>query len=145
MVRSARRQASPADAVGEPRRPEHKVVGFIGRGTVNHYEAASLRYIGQCIARLGHTLLIVPAKGAASALREGVEAQEGEVRTLEAGVLDVADRTLLYPDTLLLARLKTAYPDLEQRENVVIIEDTQLDQWVDAMKEILDAYNIPRP
>lgn len=127
------------------RRPAHKSVGFIGRGTISDYEAICLTYIGKCIALLGHTLIVVPAKGAATALREGVEAQGGEVRTLEAGVLEVSDRVLLYPDPQLTQRLRAVYPDIDERESVVFIRDNQLDEWVDAMKAILDDYGIERP
>lgn len=146
MARRSSRQAAQPDAVsGAGRRPTPKLVGFVGKPDITEYEAACLIYIGRCIQQLGHTLVIVPAPGAASALREGVEAQGGEVRIIEAGVLDVADRTLLYPDPTLLKRLERAYKDLHERENVVIIKDDQLPEWVDAMKTICDDYGIERP
>jgi hypothetical protein len=141
----ARPKSAPPATPDPVRRPQHKLIGFIGRRLISDYEAASLTYIGRCIAALGHTLVIVPAPGAAAALREGVEAQGGEVRTLEAGVLEVADRTLLYPDPKLTERLRAAYPDIDERENVVFIEERQLDEWVDAMKSILSDYGIARP
>lgn len=137
------RQDAPAGTLDQ--RPQSRLIGFVGKGTVTDYEAASLRFIGQSIALLGHTLILVPSKGAADQIREGFELQGGMVRTLEAGVLDVADRTLLYPDPPLLRRLKTAYPDLDNMKNAVIIHEDQIDLWVDAMKEILDDYSIPRP
>ena len=134
-------QPAPTRTLG----PAHRVVGFIGRGTISDYEKIALTHIGKCIALLGHTLVIVPAPGSASALREGVEAQGGEVRLIEAGVLEVADRVLLYPDPQLTARLRAAYKDIDKRENVVFIKDNQLDEWVDAMKSILSDYGINRP
>lgn len=141
MARPSRRTATAPRPVG--RKP--LLVGFIGKPDITEYEAASLTYIGRCIAALNHTLIIVPAKGAADALRKGVEEQGGEVRTVTAGVLDVADRILLYPDPRLTERLREAYPDIDQRENVVFIEADQLDEWADAMKTILDERGIKRP
>lgn len=127
------------------RRPEHRRIGFIGKPNITDFEAASLTYIGQCLARLGHTLVIVPAKGAVTALRVGVEAQGGSVQEVQRGVLDTSDRTLLYPDPPLLQRLEKAYPDLHTRKDLAIINDHELDEWVDVMKEILTEYNIERP
>ena len=135
------------DAAGtvERSRPEHRVIGFVGKGAITEYEEAALTYIGKCIAALGHTLIIVPAKGAATALRVGVETQGGKVQLVEAGVLDRADRTLLYPDPNLLDRLKRAYPDLDNMKNVVNLAEHDLDMWIDALKAILDEYQISRP
>lgn len=143
MARPRRGQEQPAGTVA--RRPAAKLIGIIGKPDLSDYEAASLTYIGRCIAALGHTLVIVPAAGTATAVRVGVEKQGGEVRELEAGVLAVADRILLYPDPRLTERLRATYPDIDQRENVVFIAEHQLDEWVDAMKAILDDYGIPRP
>jgi hypothetical protein len=142
MVQSDRRKAAAPRPV---RGPDYRLIGFIGKAVITDYEAAALRYIGRCLAALGHTLVIAPARGAATALREGVEEQGGEVRTVEAGVLAVADRTLLYPDTQLSDRLSAAYPDIGEREDVVFIRADQLDEWVDAMKDTLDGYGIARP
>lgn len=143
MVKPDRKPAAAARPVGA--RPRNLLVGFIGKPDITDYEAASLTYIGKCIAQLRHRLILVPAKGAADALRVGVEAMGGEVRTVTAGVLDVADRILLYPDSRLTERLEQAYPDIRERENVVFIGEDQLDEWVDAMKTILDERGIPRP
>lgn len=138
-------EAAAAGAVARRTKPKSKLIGFIGKGDITDYEAACLTYIGKCIARLGHTLLSVPAKGSETALRVGVEAQGGAVRSIAAGVLDAAERTLLYPDPQLTERLKQAYPDIEDRDDVVFIHEGQLDEWVDAMKQILDEYGINRP
>lgn len=137
MVRSRHRQKTTTNTVAKPR---HRNIGFIGKGTLTEQEEASLHFIGRCIAALGHTLVIVPAQGTASAVRGGVESEGGVVHTIAAGVLHVADQTLLYPDTPLLEKLAQAFPDLETRPNVKIIED--LDGWVEAMKQLLSEYNI---
>ena len=148
MVRAKRRQAQSAGTVARPARttgPTPKIIGFIGKADITDYEAACLTYIGRCLANLGHTLLIVPAKGATSALRVGVEMQGGKVREVETGIIDQANRTLVYPDPNLTQRLEQAYPDLHDRDDVVIITESQLDEWIDAMKSILAEYGVNRP
>ena len=142
MVKPRRRQEAPAHVVA---RPTPRLIGFIGRATVTDFEASCLRYIGRCIAQLGHRLIIVPAAGATHAVREGVEVQGGEVREIEAGVLDVADRTLLYPDPTLLARLERAYKDLHEKENIAIISEDDLPGWVTALKIVCNDYGIEQP
>lgn len=127
------------------RRPHPKVIGFIGKPEVTDYEAAVLTYIGKCLGQLGHSLLIVPAKGATAAIKEGVEAQGASVSEITAGVIPMADRTLVFPDKALTERLAAAYPDIGERENVVFINPSQLDEWLDAMKAILKDYGIPLP
>lgn len=136
------RARRPARTLG---RPEPRRVGFIGRPDITPEEAQKLTYIGKCLAKLGHSLVSVRAKGAETALRVGVEAQGGEVHSVTAGVLDAANRTLIYPNTLLTEKLEKAYPGFSTREDVAIIERDQLDLWVDAMREILDDYGINRP
>lgn len=144
MDRTHRGSSTTANPVAQ--RPQPRSIGFVGKTNITDYQAAILTYIGRCIAALGHTLVIVPAKGSATALREGVELQGGKVRTLEAGVLEVADRTLLYPDPPLLARLEHTYKDLRARHDVAIIEDDNaLDGWLIAMKRILTKFGIDLP
>ena len=142
MARSHRGQEQPAGTVARPRA---QLIGVIGKPDLSAYENACLQYIGKCIAALGHTLVIVPAPGTATAVRVGVEAQGGEVRELEAGVLAVADRILLYPDSRLTQRLLKMHPDLKERANVTFIDPDMIDEWVDAMKQILTDYGIARP
>lgn len=144
MDRSHRRPAATARPVVGTR-PKAKHIGFIGKADISDYETACLQYIGKCLAALGHTLVSVPARGSEAALRVGVEAQGGAVHSIGAGVLDTAERTLLYPDPHLTERLKKAYPDIEHRDDVVFITDGQLHEWVDAMKQILDDHGINRP
>jgi hypothetical protein len=127
------------------RRPTHKLVGVIGRPDITDYEKACLYHIGQCIAKLGHTLIIVPAEGVAAAIRGGVESEGGSVQTVEAGIFQLADRILIYPNPQLLVRIKRAQPDYESNKKVVIITQEQLEGWVDAMHTLLRDYDIPRP
>ena len=127
------------------RRPHPKVIGFIGKPEITDYEAAVLEYIGKCLGKLGHSLLIVPARGATAAIEKGVESQGAGVSKITAGVIPMADRTLVYPDKALTERLAAAYPDIGERENVVFINPSQLDEWLEAMKAILKDYGIPLP
>jgi hypothetical protein len=148
MVRPKRLQRKPTGTVARHAgraQPKSRAIGFIGKGSLTDYETACLQYIGKCIARLGHTLIIVPAIGAATALRVGMEEQEGEVREVKEGTIDLADHTLVYPTPQLLSALKVKYPDLLDRDDVVIIAEGQLDEWVDAMKAILRDYQITPP
>ena len=142
MDRPESRQAAPARPVP---RPNPRKIGFIGKSSITAYEAACLEYIGKCLAQIGHSLVLVPAKGSAAAMRVGVEAREGKVHEVQSGVLDQADRILIYPDTRLFQRLEQTYPDITERENVVFIYPNQLDEWVRAMKEILNDYGIALP
>lgn len=148
MARSRNRQVKPTGTVAraEPKPlPKSKRIGIIGKANLSSYEEASLQFIGKCLAKLGHELVIVPAPGTATAVRVGVELQGGSVKTLDAGVLSVADRTLLYPDPRLTERLEQTNPDIHQRDDVVFIKESELDEWVDAMKSILTDHGIPRP
>lgn len=130
---------------GQVRTP--RLIGIIGKLVLNAHEKEALVYIGRCIALLGHTLVIVPAKGTADAIREGIQVEGGETRELETGVIDTADHTLVYPDKRLLSRLLTAYPDIKDNanEHVTVIAADLLDEWVDAMKLILIEKEITPP
>lgn len=140
MDRPDRGQEAATGSLPIPRR-----VGFIGKGDIEPYDIAQLWYIGRCIAKLGHTLVIVPADGAANAIRRGVEAEGGAIEALDSGVIESSAHTLIYPDTRLLERLRTRYPDIEERKNVTIIREGQLDGWFDAMKVILTERGINLP
>lgn len=120
-------------------------IGFIGKLSVTAEEATLLRYIGRCIARLGHTLVIVPTNGTQTWVREGVEVEQGSVETLESGVIDSADRTLLYADPSLYEQAKNLYPDLDTKENVAIIWQDEVVDWYHTMKAILRDKGIPAP
>ena len=128
MVRTSGVQARSTEPV------HRRGIGFIGKGTVNPKEAGLLWYIGRCIAIIGHTVILVPAKGAADSLREGVKVEGGSLKELTTGVIEEADHTLIYPDAPLLARLKKKYDDIETRDDVLIIQENQLDEWHDAVQ-----------
>lgn len=127
------------------RQPRNRTLGIIGKPKLSKAEAKALTYIGRCIARRGQRLAIVPAPGTATAVREGVESEEGEVVTLAADVIGASDHTLIYPDTTLLARLLTAYPDLQDNDKVTIITPENLPLWVQAAKEVLVENGIEPP
>lgn len=127
------------------KRPRPKRIGFIGRGTITVYEEAALTYIGKCLAVIGHTLVITAAQGASVAMRVGVEAQRGQVNTVPGGIIDVADRTLVYPDLLLLERIEKTYKNLYERDDVVIIYEHQLGDWLTAMKDTVTGYGLDLP
>lgn len=146
MVELASGGAAATRTVGRGSgRPHPKTIGFVGKGEITDYEQACLFYIGRCLALMGHSLLTVPAPGSETALRGGVEREGGTVSHVPTGVLDIADRTLLYPDPHLTSRLSSAYPDIGTRDDVVFISEAELDHWVDAMKSILRDYGINRP
>ncbi|HSE44574.1 MAG TPA: hypothetical protein VLA89_04520 [Gemmatimonadales bacterium] len=136
----------PDNGANEPaRRPRNPVIGIIGKSTVNDHEAATLRFIGQAIARLGHKLALIPAKGTADKVREGFEVEGGEIVALEADVIGAADHTLVYPDTRLLNRLRAVYPDIEARDDVLVIREDQLEEWKQAVIQTLDEKGVETP
>lgn len=135
-----RGQTASADSLA--RQPRHPRIGAIGKGTLTEYETAIFWHIGKAIAKLGHTLVIVPAPGVATALRKGVEVEEGLLDILREGVVEQSDQTLLFPDPKLLLKLKTKYPDIETRDNVLIITEDQLDQFYGAIRTILEEKGI---
>lgn len=115
-----------------------KTIGFLGKTSLTAAENAALTYIGWCLARLGHKLAIVPAPGTATVLREAVESEGGETISLDKGVIESSDHTLIYPDRRLLYRLLTKYPDLHERDNVTVIRDeADLILWVPAIRQVL--------
>jgi hypothetical protein len=125
--------------------PKPRLIGFIGRATVTDYETAALTYIGKCIATIGHALLVTTRTGAAGAVGVGVEAQRGYVKTIPGGIIDVADRTLIYPDLRLLERIENTYKDIYERQDVVIIYEHQLGEWLTAMKDTVTGYGLDLP
>ena len=104
-------------------------IGFIGKSNINPKEAGLLWDIGRCIAIIGHTVILAPAKGATVALREGIKVEGGSLEEVKSNIIEQADHTLIYPDTQLLERLREKYDDIEARDNVLIIHENQLDEW----------------
>lgn len=121
------------------------VIGIIGKRTLTSRERQALIYIGRCIARLGHTLTLAPSPGVADTVREGFEAEGGTVIPVDHGVIDTADHTLVYPDKRLLTRLQAAYPDLEAKDNVLVVTANQLDEWVTAVNKTMANKGMPLP
>lgn len=142
MVRSRKRSAATTEPVRRLRNPR---IGFIGKGTLTPKETGVIWYIGRCIARLGHTLVLVPAKGAATAMREGAEVEEGTLETLKEGVIESADHTLIYPDAPLLKKLEEKYIDLHTRTDVAVITQDNLDEWYNAVREVVTEKGLPLP
>lgn len=129
----------------ESRKPTPRTVGIIGKRSLNPREKAQLRYVGRCIARLGHTLGHIPTKGASEAVVKGVEVEGGATRVLDGKIIETVDRTVIYPDDRLLARLLHAYPDLTVRDDVMLIYDGQLPELVNALNTILTERHIALP
>ena len=144
MDRPHNRQKAPATAVRE-RRLRNPRIGFIGKGKVSAQEKGSLYHIGKCVAAIGHTTVIIPAPGATDALREGVKAQGGKLDEVQQGIIEAADHTWVYPDIPLLERLEAKYKDLGERPDVLIIQEHQLDEWVEAIHTLMDSLSIPVP
>ncbi len=88
---------------------------------------------------------MVPAPGAATALREGVEAQGGFVKSVDSDTIGNADHTQIYADTPLLEKLKQKYEDLETRDDVVIIPRARLDEWYDAVIQVIRERGLTPP
>lgn len=140
--RKRRVDRSDGGQVGQPRNPR---IGIIGRPVLNADEKRALRYLGRCVALLGHSLVFIPTKGTADQLREGVEAEGGVTHVLESDVIGNADHTLIYPDKRLLTRLLATYPNLNENENVTIIEETNLNIWIAAVTQLLTERGITPP
>lgn len=120
-------------------------IGFIGRADINAREAEILFKLGQAIARLGHTLVTVPAEGATAQVREGVMVEKGKVLDIQTGVLDIADHTLLYPTPTLLTKLENRYPEFRKQYKVTILQPHQLDLFWTSMKTIMREEGISVP
>lgn len=137
MDKSRKRGAAPTELVRGRGGLVNPRIGIIGRATLTPKETGVLWYIGRCLARLGHTTVVVPAQGTADAIREGVKVEEGSLAELPKGVIENSDRTLIYPDAALLERLQKAYPDLATRKDVVVITEDNLDEWYDAVRQVM--------
>lgn len=122
-----------------------RLIGIIGKTVLNDQEKASLRWIGRAIARLGHHLAYIPAKGTSDQLREGVEAENGETQRLDTQIIETADHTLIYPDQRLLSRLRNSYPNLDNEENVSVIDPPELPLWIKAIEALLNERGITSP
>lgn len=129
--------------VGEPTRA--RVIGILGKPDLTDEEAGELRQLGQLIATLGCTLAYIPTDGTTSAVREGVEAADGEMQRLDRGVIQHADHTLVYPDGRLLTRLLAAYPDLEDNAKVTIIEEGCVAKWNVALTRLCEEKGLTPP
>lgn len=140
MVRSYRGPRATTGPVG--RLPQPRKLGVIGKASLTPYEEEGIKYIGRCIAVLGHTLVIAEAPGVATAVKVGVEVEGGKVLVVPSGVIEASDLTLVYADPPLMKRLSTSYPDLLER-GATIIDD--LDRWLDAVKQIFHQMRIEPP
>ena len=129
----------------EPTRTVRKRIGFIGRGDIDTRETGLIWYIGRCFATLGKTVVLVPAKGAAAALKEGVEREGGRLEELTSGVIESADFTFIYPDQRLLSQLKRKYTDIEKRSDVLIIPQDHLDLWYTALQSVIGEKGLVAP
>lgn len=76
---------------------------------------------------------------------KGVEVEGGATRVLDGKIIETVDRTVIYPDDRLLARLLHAYPDLTVRDDVMLIYDGQLPELVNALNTILTERHIALP
>lgn len=118
-------------------------VGVIGKAKLTKVERNYLRTIGRSIAKLGHTLVIIPAPGTASEIRKGIEAEGGKIECVDSAVLNHSDRTLIYADEPLLHRLTLQHPDLETRPYTTIMsEPADLAHLQDVLDDIIRDYNL---
>lgn len=124
---------------------KRKRIGVLGKAVLNDHEKHQITRLGRCLAVLGHTTQVVPAKGVADKVREGVEAQGGRIELLESGVIDVSDHTFVYADPRLLGRLRTHYPDLEDNDKVTVIRADQLDEWIAAVETVMQEKGLTPP
>ena len=122
-----------------------KKIGIIGKTTITTRERAQLRYLGRCLARLGHPIVVVPAKGTVDAVREGVKSENGEIVEIDKGVIDTADNTWVLTSRRLLSRLLTVYPDLHDKDNVAVFDSKELDEVIRLTNEALKRQNIEPP
>jgi len=125
--------------------PRNRVIGVIGKSRISADEKTKLRYAARCIVRLGHAVALIPAPGVANAIREGVEIEKGELLELENDVIGHADMTHVFPDARLLERLLTAYPNLHEREDVFVLDPSELDKYTQACSTLLQRRGIPLP
>jgi hypothetical protein len=124
---------------------KQKRIGFVGKGVLTPKETGIIWYIGRCIAKLGHTVIIAKAQGATGALRDGVEREGGSLETVTSGIIEASDHTWIYPDPQLTAKMKMKYPDLLERDDVIIITEEQLDEWYESVRTVLLERNVALP
>jgi hypothetical protein len=142
MDGTSRRQETPAPTVRRLRNPR---IGFIGKVNLTAKEKGFLYHVGKCLAVMGHETVIIPGSPATDALREGVKAQGGRLAEIGQGVIEQADHTWIYADIPLLERIETKYTDLAQRDNVLIVNEDQLEEWVDAIHALMESMDIAIP
>jgi hypothetical protein len=122
-----------------------KRIGFIGKGTLTPKETGLIWYIARCVTRLGHTVVLAQAPGVSKAVEEGVVFEGGGLDIVLTGVIEASDHTMIYPDSILLDRLKVKYSDILTREDVAIITEDNLDEWYDAVRTILSNRGVALP
>lgn len=116
----------------------NKVIGFIGKAHITPSEKAKLVVLGDYIARMGRTLCISPAQGAASAVESGVIGAEGKVLRETTGILSKSDHTLVYADERLLNRLLEVNPRIKDDTKVSLISsELELDLWLKSVEGLL--------
>lgn len=127
--------------------PTHPVrrIGFVGTGELDPYEEGVLYHIGRCIARLGHTIVTTNENKGNVSLRKGVKREKGLVDTIETGVIESSDHTLIYSNDNLHQRLKEKYEDLEERNDVLLLTSKNIDEWHDAVIETLKERGVDIP
>lgn len=123
-----------------------KTLGFLGKPNITENEEKKLIELGKMIAQSGRELVIVPAKGSASAVEMGMKAGQGKVRRIESGVLSQSAQSLVYADKRLLTRLHQTYPAIATMRNVYLMSsEIELDMAINRLSNILKASGIVRP
>jgi hypothetical protein len=126
-------------------KPVAKRIGFIGLAQPTSEEARILRYIGRCIAKLGHTLVTTEAQGAAHEMREGFRAEGGALVSVDKGVIEASDHTHIFPSQSIEERIRQQYPDIDDRDNILLLRRDQLYEWRNAIEEVLKDRGVTRP
>lgn len=144
MVKSRNRPKAPANAVGTGHKLP-KAIGIIGKRRLTPEEQANLWYIGRCLARLKRPLVLIPTEGTANTMRKGIDDEGGEAIEVTKGVIETATHTFIYPDTPLTNRLRETYPDIEERPDITIIKPTELFEWVNAIRSVLQDKGVTLP
>lgn len=120
-------------------------IGFIGKPEITPEEASIIQYIGRGIALLGHTTVIVPAKGASDSIRKGIKEEGGKLDEIKTGIIEKADHTIVYANNHLLERIRKRYPDIDLRKDVVIIFEDEINDFLAATKEVLREHGLEIP
>lgn len=124
-----------------------KRIGFICKeGPLQPDEGGTLYYLGRCIARLGHTLVTTEAENeGTNLLRKGMKVEDGILESVQRGVIEASDHTWIYADTHLLERVRSRHPDLDTREDVLIVYPEQLVEWAEAVRQVMYERGVIRP